>query len=598
MDIKVTKASFNGFGVKVLKDKVYLAAALDFLSTSGINIYDLKSHDKLVSIEFDKNLFTGDVVSVYLDLKETDKLAYLFFEDDKEVIDPYCKSFNADLSLCLFEKFINPKGFDSDLKPCIPYDKSVFYLASVRGLTMLDSSIKSSKGTFKAMEEKIGDLKKLGITGLILMPVYEVFNPESSYREEKDVKKANFWGFGEGCHFAVKSSLAFKNTASYEYKSLIYNLHKNNMECIQILQFSEKFSKDYILDVLKFYLLEFHVDGFRLIGQNLPITDIVNNSLFKETKIICDNFDFEGYRPLGNFKFKNLASSNDYFLKEARKFLKGDEDTVPYFGYAVRENRKYYESLRFITDFSGFSLNDLVSYNIKHNEANNEENGDGTDYNYSWNCGEEGKSSKRTVNALRNRQVRNAMLLTLLNQGAPVLRGGDEYLNTQFGNNNPYCQDNETGWAIYRKDKTAKDFYRFLKNLLAFRTRHVILHQPKELMLFDYMSCKVPDVSFHGTDAFKMDQTPVSREFSVLYYGDYSKQFTGQKEDSIFIVYNMNWEARDFSMPLSIKDYTCKLLYSSDGSTDESFDEEKAEVFTETKYTAKGRSVTIFLFTK
>ena len=263
--------------------------------------------------------------------------------------------------------------------------------------------------------------------------------------------------------------------------------------------------------------------------------------------------------------------------------------------FAARDNAKYYSPLRYITDFSGFTLWDLVSFNVKHNDANGEGNTDGTEYNYSWNCGVEGESNKRNVKKLRYRQVRNAMLLCMLSQGTPMLLAGDEFLNSQNGNNNPYCQDNETGWVTDKNDKASRDFTKFVTNLSAFRKRHSILHQPKELMLFDYMSCKAPDVSFHGREAFKIDQSPVSREFAVLYFGDYSKQYTGKKEESVYIIYNMHWEKKEFVLPLKEKAKKWHLLYSTDGSTDESFDETAAKPIESDTFMAEGRSISVLL---
>ena len=178
-----------------------------------------------------------------------------------------------------------------------------------------------------------------------------------------------------------------------------------------------------------------------------------------------------------------------------------------------------------------------------------------------------------------------------------MLLAGDEFLNTQNGNNNPYCQDNETGWTVDRNDKASRDFNKFVASLIAFRKRHSVLHQPKELMLFDYMSCKAPDVSFHGREAFKIDQSPVSREFAVLYFGDYSKQYKGIKEDSVYIIYNMHWEKKEFVLPLKEKTKKWRLLYSTDGSTDESFDESLAIELTGDTYIAEPRTVSVLLLT-
>ena len=160
-------------------------------------------------------------------------------------------------------------------------------------------------------------------------------------------------------------------------------------------------------------------------------------TFFKNIKIITDGMNFGDYKPNTVMKARNLGALNYSFMNNARRFIKGDEDLVSYLSFAIRENAKFYSPIRNISDFWGFTLWDIVSYNIKHNELNDEANADGTDYNYSWNCGVEGDTAKRNVNKLRLRQARNAMLLMMLAQGTPQILAGDEFLNTQKGNNNP-----------------------------------------------------------------------------------------------------------------------------------------------------------------
>lgn len=606
MNFEIGKAEFKGYGVRYSKNVLYVCADLAFLKTAGIIIYD--SLGKLLTkVEIPHCCFTGDMACVYIKTYDFENCMYRFYCDEKEFVDPYARSLSSNLEYGVIKKDSSLKGFENDRYPCIPYSDSIIYLLNVKGYTMADSAVKTRKGTFGALLTKLPYFRSLSVTTLMLMPCYEVEKKKTSLKMEnaiysykenpKDEPKDNLWGFGKGYHYALKKELFSTDNPENEFKAFIKKLHESNMECIVMMQYEPDALKSYVIDSLKYWVLNFHVDGFRLLGENLPINEILDDPVFKNTKIITENFDFEGYLPKPLFKYKNLASMRDTFKNSARRFLKADEDQVGYLSFAVRENAKYYASIRNITDFSGFTLNDLVSYNVKHNESNKEENTDGTDYNYSWNCGDEGTSKKRNVNNLRKKQVRNAMIMSLLCQGTPMITGGDEFLNTQNGNNNPYCQDNETGWVTLRRDKTAKDFQNFVKNLAAFRMRHVILHQPKELMLFDYMSCKASDVSFHSKDAFKIDQSPVSREFGVLYYGDYAKQYTGVKEDSVYIVYNMHWEKREFVLPLKTKGKTWKLLYSTDGSTDESFDEKNAKAFNDDSFVASERSITIFILT-
>ena len=603
MQILLSKAEFKGYGVSFEKGRLYVCAVLNHLKEAGIIFYHKSNPASYKKVIISDDYFTGDVMCVYLTGAEFSEFAYLFFADDKSFTDPYAKELTSDCKYCLIGRHQSYAPFKDDKAPRIAFEDSLFYTLNVRGYTMADKHIKSCPGTFKAMEKKIDYIKKLGVTGVVFMPCYEVVDSDLEntsgidYKKRPDTVRPNLWGFGRGYHFAVKKSLCAGTNPVSELQSMVKAFHDKGLECIFMMQYEEGVSEEYIIDSLKYWLFTFHADGFRLLGPDINPQAILDHPLFKTVKIFVEHFNYGEYKPVTVSKFKNLGAMNSEFVANGRRFLKGDEDIVSYFSYAVRENAKYYSPLRYLTDFSGFTLWDLVSYNIKHNEANDEGNTDGTDYNYSWNCGAEGQTGKRNINRLRLRQARNAMLLCMLGQGAPMIVAGDEFLNTQNGNNNPYCQDNEIGWVTDRNDKASRDFRKFVTNLSAFRKRHSILHQPKELMLFDYMSCKAPDVSFHGREAFKIDQSPVSREFAVLYFGDYSKQYTGVKEESVYVVYNMHWESKDFVLPLQEKGKKWKLLYSTDGSTDETFDEAAAKPLEGDTYVAEGRSISVLLLT-
>lgn len=603
MQIHISGAEFKGYGVFLEKNRLYVSGALSHLKEAGIIFYHKSNPASYKKIVIPEEFFIGDVMCAYLSGAEFSELAYLFFADEKSFTDPYARELTADCKFCLIGKYSSYAPFKEDAGPHIKYEDSVLYTVNVRGYTMADRHIKSCNGTFKAMEKKADYLKKLGVTGVVFMPCYEAVYTDSKdaakldYRKRPGEVKPNLWGFGRGYHFAVKRNLCATANPIAELQSMVKAFHDKGLECIFMMQYLDDTSEDYIVESLKYWLFTFHADGFRLVGPNVHTDRILSNPLFSNTKIITDNFGFEDYKPASVLKYRNLGALSHSFVSGARRFVKGDEDQVSFMSFSVRENAKFYAPIRNITDFAGFTLWDLVSYNIKHNEDNGEDNTDGTDYNYSWNCGFEGETGRRNVKKLRLKLARNAMLLCLLAQGTPMLLGGDEFLNTQQGNNNPYCQDNAVGWVTDRNDKASRDFKNFMTALLAFRKRHSILHQPKELMLFDYMSCKAPDVSFHGREAFKIDQSPVSREFAVLYFGDYSKQYTGKKEESVYIIYNMHWEKKDFVLPLKEKTKKWQLLYSTDGSTDETFDESKAVDIEGETFTADARSVSVLLLT-
>lgn len=590
-------------GVYISKNGVIVHAEIPHINVSGIRFYDKETCELIFDCVIDESNFKGSIAYICINDSIPEGTYYSLYNDFDEFVDDYAtKVVFKDLK-AYGVLSCEQKPLSDNKLPHIPFEETVFYQVSVRGATMADPSIKADKGTFKALEKKIPYYKDMGVTSLILMPIYicEPFSMIKKSRYDyrtntKDVvDKPNFWGFGNSYHFSLKPELAVSGDAFKEFYSFIRNLHKAGLECILMMQFEECRDTAYILEVLNFWVLTANVDGFRLIGNNIDTKAISQSPYLKGVKLIFENFDFNKYKPVNQSKYKNVACLNNDYLNLSRRFLKGDDDCVSAMSYMVRKNSSYCAHICNITDFAGFTLNDLVSYNLKHNEANGEDNTDGTDYNYSWNCGEEGPTNKKAVLKLRRKMSRNAALLYLLSQGTPLIQGGDELLNTQKGNNNPYSQDNEIGWVTYRKDAAAKDYFHFIKNLIAFRKRHCILHQPKELMLFDYMSCKVPDVSFHGQEAFRMDCGPVSKEFGILYYGAYAKQYTNSIEASVYIIYNLNWEKREFALPLKGADTKWKLLYSSDGSTDESFDESTAIPIKSDSYIAESRSISILI---
>lgn len=586
MEYSVVKSDFNGFGARILSVGIYFCANILTYKNCGVRIYDIKNGKIVADIEIPYTCAVGDVYSFVVKGLSMEGLGYRFYSDNGEFADPYSrmiKNVKALGTVSVIPEFTEPEGFFEDRLIHIPFSESVFYLSHIKGMTQSDPQIKHSRGTLKAFSEKIPYLKALNVTSVILMPVYSFDSTN------------NYWGFGDSYYYAVNSAYSYSDNPVFEYKQLVKKFHDNGMEVLMVLAFPAGKTTEFICDVSKYYREKFHIDGFRYIGPCIDAYSISQNPFLRDSKLLFENVDLNFCNSNIFSKYKNIGVFDETFLKNSRRFLKGDDDLVSYISYAIRENAKEATPIRFITDFRSFTLWDMVSYNRKHNELNGEDNRDGTDYNFSWNCGEEGSTSKKKVNCLRYKQVRNASILAYLCQGSPCLLAGDEFLNTRKGNNNPYCQDNEIGWVEYRTDKEALLFNTFLKNLLAFRKRHVILHQSKPLMLFDYMSCKLPDVSFHGEEAWKLDQTPSSREFGIMYCGDYAKQYSNTSEDSVFIAYNLHWEDRRFSLPKLGKGSMWYLLYATDGSTDESFDEESAVPVLRNSIKLHGRTIAILL---
>lgn len=595
MNITNSKANYKGFGSSFNKGKLYLCASLKHEKEAQVEFCFPDGNVKKVNLE--EEFFTGDVISVEFSGADFSDCKYRYICDGKIAMDSYSKGLSKDLEYSLVKKEKGPSDFDKDKNVFVPFSDSVIYITSVKGQTMLAGSVKKNNGTFMAFEKSVDSIKDLGATSILLMPVYtngKLQNTGNDIRfSEKMASKPNFWGFGNAFHFALKEELAVSD-AEYEFMHLVKTVHSKNMEMLLVMQYEKDCAKEYIIDSLIYYVTKFHIDGFRLIGENLPFEDIVKNPFLSKTKIISECFpDLSGsFKKAPLNKYIGVVSRD--YCNNNRRFLKGDEDMVGPVSDGFKDNSLYYSYIRNITDFSGFSLMDLVSYNVKHNENNGENNTDGTDYNYSWNCGVEGETSKKNILMLRKKQLRNACLMTYLAQGTPLIKGGDEWLNTQLGNNNPYCQDNETGWIKYRKDKFAKDFNTFLCNLLRFRKEHAVLHQPKPLLFTDYISCKVPDASFHGKEAYKLDRSPVNRCFSILFSGEYARQYTKETEESVYIVFNMFWENEEVILPNISKKGKWKLLYCSDNFLNETFDNKKSIEMDGFEYTAPLRSVSVF----
>ena len=217
--------------------------------------------------------------------------------------------------------------------------------------------------------------------------------------------------------------------------------------------------------------------------------------------------------------------------------------------YRIRRNPDSYAVINYMASQDGFTLNDVVTYNYRHNEANQENNQDGSSYNYSWNCGVEGPSRKMNIRQMRERQVRNAFLMMLLSQGVPMIYGGDEIGNSQNGNNNAYCQDNSVGWIDWKGLKKNEALFEFVKNAIAFRKEHPILHIPGKLHGVDYQTRGLPDVSLHGERAWYLNSENTSRLLGILYCGAYAKRADGSADESVYIACNFHWEDRVLALP-------------------------------------------------
>lgn len=528
-------------------------------------------------IPFDPKYRMGDVWELALDRTDFASFEYNFVIDGKIVTDPNARVITgrekwADRKRAgkpvrgriLSEEF----DWEDDVKPEIPYAETILYKLHVRGFTAHASSGVSAHGTYAGVVEKIPYLKDLGITAVELMPVTEfdeimMSSSGSGFHNAKQEPTGyvNYWGYGPSYLYAVKTAYASRETMSAEgeFKTLVKELHKAGIECIPEMYFTGKELPGEILSVLRYWVEEYHVDGFHLTG--FPDLSLAAEDPFlKRTKLFAENWnDVMNRRPKQGYvtpgdgavsvEEKNLAEYNMQFMEDMRRFLKGDEGMLSAFELRNRRNPMEYAVINYMANTNGFTLMDAVSYDRKHNEKNGEENRDGSDYNYSWNCGAEGPTRKKKIMGLRKQLLKNAYLLLFLSQGVPLLMAGDEFGNSQDGNNNAYCQDNAVSWLNWKLLETHKDQVEFVKCLIAFRKSHKMFHMDREPRIMDYKSCGRPDVSYHGENAWKPEFENFRRQFGILYWGAYAKHPDGSDDANFYVAYNMHWEPHMFGLP-------------------------------------------------
>ena len=618
-EFNVTKAKAYPMGVSVCEDGMQFVAvcdqaANDSFNEFGIILYDRK-HKHGVRIPFPEDGRVGAVHAMLLKGYYDKECSYLLYCGERTWQDPYCKKIanpyrygvkRTILPGCMAES--EPYDWEDDKALCYSYEDMILYALHVRGFTKHRSSEVKHRGTYLGLTEKIPYLKELGITSLLLMPTYEfdeVMDYEgiseavsmeqaaASYKQApmqtenaghdnsngKKTYRLNYWGYTKGLYYIPKSGYAHGKDAVTEYKSMVKALHKNGIEVLMQFYFPPEISSVDMLNILKYWVLEYHIDGFHLMGTDLPIEMFAKEPLLSETKILT----IQQYSPAyGDYmaKTRSLGWLSDGFLYDVRKLVKGDDNMVNQLLFHIRNNRPETGIVNYIAKWEGMRLIDMVSYDRKHNEANGEDNQDGTDYNCSWNCGVEGKSRRKYINDLRLRQMKNALSLVFLSQGTPLIYSGDEFGNTQEGNNNPYCQDNAIAWIKWNRTESGNKLLEYTKMLIKLRKSHPVLHSPMPLKGMDYLSCGYPDISYHGKEAWKPDMSPASRCVGIMYCGYYG-DIDGKRDDTFFYIgINLHWNAYYFGLPQLPKGKEW-VLYASTDPKEAALTELKEDVETE-----------------
>lgn len=492
-----------------------------------------------------------------------------------------------------------------------PFEDLVIYETHVRGYTKDKSSGVSAPGTFAGLKDKIPYLKDLGINAVELMPIFE-FDEMESARVVDGVQLYNYWGYNTVSFFAPNTSYAFNEEHNHEgdeLKSLIKALKENGIEvildvvfnhtaegnemgpcfsfkgidnnvyymltpdahyynfsgCGNVMNCNHPVVRNFIIDCLRHWAIEYRVDGFRfdlasILGRdqngapmaNPPILEsLAFDPVLGKMKLIAEAWDAGGLYQVGSFpSWNRWAEWNGRYRDDMRSFLKGDDGMA---GNAITritgsrdlyspESRGHKASVNFLTCHDGFTLYDLYSYNEKHNEKNGWNNTDGDNNGHSWNCGAEGETDDPNVNGLRRRLIKNAFAALLCSRGPAMFFAGDEFCNTQFGNNNAYCQDNIISWLDWGRLEEFKEIHDFVRHMIQFRKEHPILRK-----MTKPSSCQFPEISVHNGTPFNASTDYKTKLIGIMYAG---RNEEDTEDDIVFYCMNAYWEPLVMQLPV------------------------------------------------
>ena len=483
---------------------------------------------------------------------------------------------------------------------------AVIYETHIRGFTIDPSSRSVHPGTYRGLTERIPYLQDLGVTAIELMPVQE-FNENELSRVNPITKERlrNYWGYNPAAFLAPKetyANLGSSGRQTLEFREMVKSFHRAGIEVIldivlnhtaegnelgptvslrgmdnsifYMLQEDERryymnFSgvgntlngnhpvvRDFIMQVLRYWVMDMHVDGFRfdlasVLGrdehgnllQNAPLLEsIAEDPILRGVILIAEAWDAGGAYQVGSFSESRWAEWNGRFRDDVRRFWLGEAGMMGSFASRICGSADLYQrsgkgpgnSVNFVTSHDGFTLNDLVSYKQKHNEENGEYGRDGTDANYSDNCGVEGPSESTDVEALRNRLIKNFLVTLFISRGIPMLLAGDELRRTQRGNNNAFCQDNAVSWVDWNFLEKHREIHRFARGMIAFRRAHPVLRRAAF-----YSDADIQWFGPQGTAPAWAD--PGRKSFACLIFG--------QSEADLFLMFNADTAPSDFSIP-------------------------------------------------
>ena len=513
----------------------------------------------------------------------------------------------------------------------IPSEDLVIYETHVRSFTRSDTSGVKQPGTYAALVEKIPYLKQLGINAVELMPVYEFDEFENSrIHPDTGEQLYNFWGYSTVGFFAPKAGYAATGKFGMqvdEFKQLVKTFHRAGIEVIldvvfnhtaegnehgPTLSFKGLDNKTYymltpegyyfnfsgtgntlncnnpivrnlVLDCLRYWASEYHIDGFRfdlatILGRdpwgaplsNPPLLEsLAFDPILSSCKLIAEAWDAGGLYQVGTFPaFGRWGEWNGKYRDCLRRYLKGDEAQVGQLAQRVQGSPDLYQpsgrspatSVNFITCHDGFTLADLVSYDHKHNDANGEGNRDGGDDNHSWNCGAEGWTDDPGIQVLRHRQMMNALTMLLTSRGTPMLLMGDEFGRSQHGNNNAYCLDSPISWVDWSLLQTNAKLHDYVSALIHFRHAHPALRVNR----FDAGgSALFPSCSFHGSNAWQPDWSDHSCQLAWMMSVDVASDHGPSQPDTVYVATNMAHYATWFELQQLPNGYGWHLCFNT-----------------------------------
>lgn len=514
-------------------------------------------------------------------------------------------------------------SWGDDRSPDIPWHEMVIYELHVRGYTINHPEVPPAlRGTYAGLATPpvIEHLKRLGVTSVELMPTHTFVDD----RHLVDQGKRNYWGYNTIGYFAPDQRYSASGSIG-EFKTMVKTLHSAGIEVILDVVYNHtaeghhlgptlcfkgidnavyyrlapdnpRYYRDYtgcgntlnlqhprvlqlVMDSLRYWVQEMHVDGFRFdlaaaLGREQHAVDhlgaffdiLHQDPVLSRVKLIAEPWDLgEGGYQVGNFPL-GWAEWNDRYRDCMRAYWKGDGGLIGEFATRItgssdlyaHNGRRPYASINFITAHDGFTLHDLVSYNDKHNAANGEDNRDGTDNNLAWNCGAEGPTDDPVIVALRARQKRNLLATLLLSQGVPMLLAGDEMGRTQHGNNNAYCQDSEISWVNWNLSDADRDLHDFVARLIRLRREHPVFRRRNFFQGRPIRGSGIKDIHWIKHDSSDMSDEEWAHDFarslgvylSGAALGEVDARGRPIHDDSFILLFNAHHERIDFRLPV------------------------------------------------